>query len=398
MKKMIARITATMLGVSMTVMSVPAFADEIGTEEITEDVVLVKEEEAVLSLTCEDAVNLALENNTQLLANDAKITSASLSVEVAEEQTKEYKSLEKDLSKIPGVSMAINVSNGLEQAYLKHGYYLDAATVGYDLAVMEKEKTKSTIAYDVTQKYYNVKLMEELIEISETGLAIAKENAEIVKKNFELGYVSELEVKNVENSVKSAEFSLESNKRNLEIATESLKIALGIDTENIKLVLTDEIVLPALPENVDEKIENAMLSRYDVTALRKSNELQSRYFEITSAYMGKNTSAYNSAYSEYLLSEYTYQNSSKLIKLSLKNDYAAILTAKDNITTAENSLEIKQVEYDSAKIKYEMGMITNLELTSKMVELDSCKVQLENTRLTYLLAVLKFDYNTTIGI
>ncbi len=398
MKKMIAKITATMLGVSMTVMSVPAFADEIGTEEIIEDVVLVKEEESVLSLTCEDAINLALENNSQLLANDAKITSASLSVDVAEEQTKEYKSLEKDLSKIPGVSVAINVSNGLEQAYLKHGYYLDAATVGYDLAVMEKEKTKATIAYDVTQKYYNVKLMEELIEISETGLAIAKENAEIVKKNFELGYVSELEVKNVENSVKSAEFSLESNKRNLIIATESLKIALGIDAENTVLVLTDEIVLPALPENADEKIEKAIETRYDVTALRKSNELQNRYFEITSAYMGKNTSAYNSAYSEYLLSEYTYQNSSKLIKLSLKNEYASILTAKDSITTAENSLEIKQVEYDSAKIKYEMGMITNLELTSKMVELDSCKVQLENARLTYLLAVLKFDYNTTIGI
>ncbi len=397
MKKMIAKITAAVLSASMSVMSVPVFADDIGTDMITEENILTNEE-AVLSLTCEEAINLALENNAQLLANDAKITSASLSVEVAEEQTKEYKSLEKDLSKIPGVSVAINVSKGLEQAYLKHGYYLDAANVGYDLAVMEKEKTKASIAYDITQKYYNVKLVEKLIEISETGLAIANENAQIVEKSYELGYVSQLEVKNVENSVKSAEFSLESNKRNLEIATESLKIALGIDSENIKLVLTDEIVVPNLPENATEKIENAMLSRYDVTALRKSNELQSRYFEITSAYMGKNTASYNSAYSEYLLNEYTYQNSSKLIKLSLKNDYAAILTAKDNITTAENSLEIKEVEYDSAKIKYEMGMITNLELTSKMAELDGAKVQLENARLTYLLAVLKFDYNTTIGI
>lgn len=397
MKKMFRQITAAALCASLSLMSLPVLAEET-TEEITEEVVYIESEPEVLTLTLEGAIELAIENNPQLTANDAAIKSAELSLEVAEESAKEYSSMEKDLSKIPGVSIAINISNGLEQAYLKHGYYLMAATVGYDLAVMEKGKTAATIAYDVTQSYYNVKLMEELIAIAETGLQLAKDNAEVVKKNYELGYVSQLEIKNVENSVKNAEFSLESNRRNLEIATESLKIALGIDEGNHTLVLTDEIAVPNLPQNASEKIEQAMETRYDVTALKKSNELSTKYFEITSAYMGKSTAAYNSAYSEYLLSKYTYENSTKLIKLSLKNDYAAILAAKDSITTAENDLSIKQVEYDSAKIKFEMGLITNLELTAKMVELDSAKVQLENARLTYLLAVLKFDYNTTIGI
>lgn len=395
MKKMFAKIAATVLSISLTFASVPAFAEESTQENVEIEKV---QDEKTLVLSCDEAIETALSNNMQLEANDAAIKSASLALNVAEENTKEYKSTEKDLSKIPGVSTAINLSNGLEQAYLKHGYYLEAASVGYDLALMEKDKTSASIAYEVTQKYYTVKLMEKLVKISETGLEIASENAEIVKKNYELGYVSELEVKNVESSVKSASFSLESNKRNLDIATESLKIALGIESDKRELVLTDEITVPNLPENADEKIENAMQTRYDVTALKKSNELKKQYFDITSLYMSDKSSSYHSAYSDYLTSNYTYENSSTLIKLSLKNEYAAILTGKDDVTSAESNLEIKQIEYDSTKIKFEMGMVTNLELTSKMAELDSAKVQLENAKLTYLLAVLQFDYDTNIGI
>lgn len=396
MRRMFAKACALATALSLIVGGIPVSANE--TAESTAEIEAIdrQREEVVLSL--KEAIDLALENNAQLKANDASIKSAILALDVVNEQTKEYKKTEKDISKIPGASMAVNISNGLEQAYLKHGYYVDAAQVGYDLALMQKEQTMASVAYDVTEKYYTVKLMEELIKISETGLQIARENEEIVKKNYELGYVSELEVKNVESSVKSTTFSLEANRRNLEIATESLLIALSLDQSDVSLVLTDEITLPEIPENYEEKIENAMETRYDVTALKKSKDIKEKYFEITSMYMSDKTSAYHTAYSDSVTAEYTYDNSSKLIKLSMKNDYASILSAKDAVTTAENTLEIKNIEYESSKIKFEMGMITNLELTSAMAELDSAKVQLENARLSYLLSVLKFEYNTTIGI
>lgn len=396
MKSVLKKIVAAATGAVFTMACVPAFAEEVVIENTEETVV---ENAEVLELTVEEAIKLAKENNPLIEANDAAIRSAELSVEVAKESVKDYSDMEKAaVSMGLGKVVAINVSSGLEQAYLKHGYYADAAQVGYELAVMEKDKTLSSIAYDVTQKYYSVKLMEQLVEISETGLAIARENADVVKKSYELGYVSQLEVKNVENSVKSAEFSLESNMRNKAIATENLKIALGIDLSGQDIVLTDEISVPELPQNSEEKIEGAMTTRYDVTALLKSSELSKRYFDITSAYMSKNTAAYNSAYSEYLSSKYAYENSAKLIRLSLQNDYAAMLTARDSVDTALGSLEVKQIEYESAKIKYEMGLITNLELTSVMAELDSSKVQYENAKTEYLLAVLKFNYNTEIGI
>lgn len=385
MERLAKRFAAAILGLSMLFSACPVFAEE------ADQSVAVDNKAVVLELSLEDAINMAKENNPQLKAADAKIKSNELSLEVVEETQKEFDKMAKH------IKIAVKVSDGLDMAYLKHGYYPKATKVGYDLAILEKTKTEASIAYDVTQKYYNVKLMEELIAISEKGVQLACDNAEVVKKNYELGYVSALEVKNVDASVKKAQYSLDANNRNLEIARESLKIALQIEGD-CTFILTDEILLPSLPENASEKMAAAMDTRYDVTALKKAYELSEEHFNITSAYVGDSTALYNSSYSDYLSSKYTYENTSKLIALSLKNDYAAILTAKENIISAENDLSIKQVEYDSSVIKYEMGLITNLELTAKMTELDSCKVQLENARLSYLLAVLKFDYNTTIGI
>lgn len=360
-------------------------AEEIPTEEIATEV-------EVLELSLEDAINMALLNNPQVEAADGAIKSAELSLQLAKDKKKDFDQLSKY------VTVAVNISEGLETGYLKHGYYTDAATVGLELETMEKDKVIAAISCDVTEKYYNVKLMEKLVEIAKTGLQIALDNQSVVVKNFELGYVSQLEVTNVENAVLKAQHSVENYERNLSLAQNSLKISLLIDDKDCTLILTDEIHLPEIPENADEKINAAIKTRYDCTALEKSYDLAARYFEITDYYVSTSTAAYHSAYSDYLNAKYTYENSTKLIALGLKSEYASILTAKDNVTACENDLKIKQIEYESAKIKYDMGLITNLELTQAMAELDSAKVQLQNAQVTYLLAVLKFDYNTTIGL
>ncbi len=392
------RIISVLLASAMMLSCTVVFAEEIEVETNDEAVEVDvnnetdKETAATLELSLEDAINMAIEKSPRVEASVAAITSASLSLEVATETKKDFDKMEKYV-KVP-----VKVSDGLEVGYLKHGYYTQASEVAVELKTLERAQVEASVRYEVTEKYYNVKLMEKLVDIARTGLKIAEDNRDVVKKNYELGYVSNLEVKNVDNAVLKAQHSLESYERNLEIATESLEISLMIENENYILSLTDEIILPQMPQSYEEKIEGAMGTRYDVTALKKAYELSERYFDITSYYVGDSTAMYHSAYSDYLNSKYTYENTSKLIKLSLINEYNSIVAARDNITSCENDLEIKNIEYESAKIKYEMGLITNLELTAVMAELDSAKVQLENAQVTYLLAVKKFEYDTTIGL
>lgn len=392
LKKALALLTAA----SVIFCAMPAFAQEA---ESTVSVYTMEEKQAEkIELSLEAAINMALGNSPRIKAADAAIKSSELSLEVAEETSKEYRDMEKLVSKIPGVSMAVNISSGLEQAYLKHGYYTDAAKVGVELAELSKTQTISSVAYEVTQMYYNVKLMEALVDITETGLHLAEDNLSLLESQYEAGYVSQLEVRNAKNSVMAAEYSLQGYKRNLEIAKKSFKISLQIDGFDGELCLTDEVVIENIPENVDEMTDKALESRYDMTALRKDYELKKSMFDITALYMSDSTASYYSAYSEYLKSEYTYNNTLKLMRIGLESEYAAILSAWDEIKKCESDLEVKTDIYESRKTMYDLGLITNLELTGALADLDSSRVQLENARVTYALALIKFGYNTTIGI
>ncbi len=390
---MLKRITALALSAVLTVLCLPAGAAENTEDEeekVQEETQPKDEKNIVLSL--DEAIAAALEGNPQMEAADASIKSAELSLEVAKIKKKDFDDINKKYT------VSVNISNSMETAYLKHGYYTYAAEEGLALATTEKDKIAASIAYDVTEKYFNLKLLERLLEIAETSYSIAEENARIVEKQFELGYVSNLEVQNAAASVEAAQFAIEGYKRNIEIATESFKIAAQMEDDKRPLVLTDDIVLPKMPQTLEEDIQKAMTTRYDVTALRKAMEMQERYFGITSDYVSDSTAAYHSAYSDFVKAKYNYENSSKMIALSLRNEYMSILTAEENIRKAESALKVKQIEYESAKIKYDMGVMTNLQLTSVMTELDSCKVQLENANLTYMLAVQKYGYDTTIGL
>ncbi len=385
------RFIASLAAVAVIINAVPAFAQDVAEQNVP----IQKMEEThteSIELTLQEAIALAMENNPRIEAQNSSIKSAELSLEVTEESQKEFDKMAKY------VNIPVKISDGLDTAYLKHGYYPYAAQVGLELAEMSKEQVVATISYEVTEKYYNVKLMEKLVEISRSGLGIAKDNLELMKNHFEAGFVSELEVKNAENAVKQSENNLKSYERTLFIATESLRVSLQIDGTSCKLVLTDEIELPALPENKADVIANAVNSRYDITAARKDFELKSKKYDIAKAYLTDKMVAYHQVYSEYLKAKYTYENAVKMIKLGLENEYTTVLGSMDAISVAENDLAIKETLYESAKVKNELGMITNLELTAAMSELEASRVQLENARVTYALGVIKFGYNTTIGI
>lgn len=408
---MLKRLIAALAAASMVgVMASAAFAESNDAEESTAQETVLAEDEAVeaeseaaeetentgevLELSLAEAIATALDANPQMLAADAAIESAELSYDVMAINTRDIQKLEKNYT----ISIDITDDDSMAMAYLKEGYYLYASEIGIELQNMAKEQVEAQISYDVTEKYFNLKLLEKLISISETSLSLAEENADIVKKQFELGLVSDLEVQNVNASVESAEFSLESYKRSKEIALESFKITAQLEDETREIVLTDDLVLPDMPEGVDEAAQAALSTRYDAVSLLRNYEMQEKYFEVTKYYIPDSVATYYSAYSDYMTAKYNYEANTKLIALSIKQEYNEILSASEAIQSAESALNVKQTEYDSACIKYEMGLITNLEKTEIMAELDSCKVQLENAHLTYMLAVQKYNYDIGIGL
>ena len=336
------------------------------------------------TLSLEDAIRMATEDSPQFISADVKI----------EDAKRQLKKAQKDKRNFKGV---IRLPAGLPNVALKQGYYVKQAEVGVKSAEMEKMQAQSSVAYDVTQKYYNVKLSESLVESAQSGYQLALENKNTMDTQFSLGLVSELDVKNAEYAVAQAKNACDTYERSLDIAKKSLLIALQIDDENVPLILTDDIEYEEFSANLSEDIARAMNERYDICSLKSAAELAVSYRKITEV-LGQSSPEYSAANNNVVQTEYNYTNTKKLIALSINSSYNAILNAHSALKLAEQSVSIKEQEYNVSKIQYSLGMITNTQLTAAMNSVTNARIELENARLTYKLAVKKYGYDITIGL
>ena len=366
-------LAALMLTGMLAAAEEPAAVTADETQSVTETAV------TNYTLSLKDAIELALTDNPQINAADISIESGKTSLKAAKEARAKCKG-------------RVNTI-----AYLNTDYAVEAAEKQLALAEKSKEQIKTKISYDVTQKYYNYKLLGHLLEIADSSLALANENLSIVNANYALGRISKIENDNAALSVEICESTKNTYLRNADIAKESLKIALNLKGD-AEFTLTDDIDYEAYEAVPQTDADAAIESRYDMSGLKVQAELANKNFNNIKRYSSENTAAYQTAYSSYIQADYTYTNTTKQMKIGIINYYNSILSAKDALDIANMTYDIQSRNYEAGKLKFEMGTISNIELTELLNKQSSARVNAENAKLTYKLAVEKYKYEISIGL
>lgn len=338
----------------------------------------------IYTLTLDEAVNMALEDNPQLESLAIKKKSIKINLDDAVRTKYNYRN-------------APISTSGYDVVYIKEGYYVDTYKMMERLNEKETEKAMETLVYEVTESYFNCKIADALCDIAQNAYDLANENLDNVTKRYELGMIAKIDLDNAAVNVESVKNALDSYKRNAQIAKDNLKIKLQLDGEECDFVLTDEIDYTAFEADIDADIEKAMGNRYDVTALKESYELAEDYFEYTKG-LTESSAKYQTAYSSLVEAEYSYTNNKRLIALSIRAAYNQVLNCADSLTTAEKSASIAKQKYEINKVKFESGMITNSDLTQSLNDYLSADISLENAKLSYKLAVTKYNADIKIGI
>lgn len=338
-----------------------------------------------LELSLADAIDMALKDNPRIIANEYRQHGNDVNLDSA------Y------LKRAPYKNMIVNVTNNFELYCLKEGYYIESAKMAQRLAVEENKKIRSSISYDVTQAYYNIVLIEKLCGAAQNAYNLALENKAIVDEQYRLGLIARMDYENAELSVVAAQNALNSRNMDLEIATENLKILLNLDDTDTSFVLTDEIECQEYASNPDEDVKKAMDTRYDVMALRENRDLASLYFDLTKV-LTENSATYNSAYASYLEAESNYDSNTKLIGLSIRSSYNNVINGHANQDVAERQYYMALKEYEADKIKYDLGSISNMELTESINNLHDAQVAFANAKLNYRMAIEKYKYEITTGL
>jgi len=293
-------------------------------------------------------------------------------------------------------NVEIKASTGYDAVFVKQGYYVEMYDRQYELADYEKAKTESSISYEVTQKYYNCKNAIAMYDSARSALERATENESLTKMRLSLGMCTQLDADSVSLSVAQCRANLEKCKSNIEIAEEALKIALGIEG-NCVINLTDALTPEPFSANLEEDTSKALISRYDVNALKTASELAQSYFKIVSSLNHENATYY-SAYTNRIKSDFDYSTGVKNITLAIKSSYHSAVDAVNQSELAAKRLEIMKKEYETFRIKNEIGMITTLTLSLKADELTECENAYNNALLARKLAIEKYRYDVTTGV
>ena len=337
------------------------------------------------TLSLDNAIEIALTDNGEIIANEHKITGAKVNVKSA------Y------LSRAPYKNAVVNVSTGFETYCLKEGYYIEAAQMQERLSIKEGEKIKGTIEYNVTKAYYNVVLLNKLINAAQNSYNLALINMNTVTAQYQLGLISALDYENAVISVDAAKNALEASKMNFEIALDNFKVLVGLDDKECEIVLTDEIEYEEFSSDLSLDTETALNSRYDLFALSESMKLSERYWDLSSV-LTDSSATYNTAYADYLSSKNTYENALKMTKIAIKSAYNDIVTAKANLDVSKRQYEMKLKRYEAAKIEYELGVISNIELTGAINDLYDAQVSYAQAKLNYKMAVETYKMQISSGL
>ena len=117
----------------------------------------------------------------------------------------------------------------------------------------------------------------------------------------------------------------------------------------------------------------------------------------TTAFTEK-SAVYNTAYSDMISKENQYNSAKDGIELAIRSSYNSILSNKSTLNIAERTCDMAKREYEASKLRYELGMITNLELTDKIYDLYEAEVSLSQAKVNYTMSVEKYKYDITIGL
>ncbi len=350
--------------------------------------VLASEEAQTVELGLTEAIEMAMTDNAQIIANGYRQLANQKNLESAHANKKDAVNSSKN--------MPILSATTINELLLKKGYYVEAAKMQQRLTLEEADKIKSTIAYGVTEAYYNLVLMDKLIGAANNAYSLAISNLEVIGAQYDMGLIAQLDYENASLAVDNAKSMVDSYILNREIADANLKILLDVP-QDTTLILTDEIETEEFSADVDVDIASALNSRYDISAAKEAEQLAMLYFDIAKSFTS-GSAVYNTAYADYIDAQNTCQSALDGISLSLKNSYNSTLTTHTAMELAKRQYEIKLKAYDAVKLKYELGMISNLELTNSINELYDAQVSYANAKLNYRMAVEKYKYEISTGL
>ena len=253
----------------------------------------------------------------------------------------------------------------------------------YTSTKKQLDNAADQIVIGAETQYITLVTIDNNITALERSISAIDRTTPVMEKQLEIGMVSELDLKTLQNQRDTAQSSLESIINQKETLQNSLSVMLGNDANTTLTVEgLPDISYDIKKINYTQDLESAMKNSYTIwqkqDALRKaSNDYED---DVTST-----LDAYDAAKLDLEAAKVQTENSFKALYETLLEKQRLLEQANENLTLAEQNFKVSEV-------KYNIGNISKLEYENAKDTLESSKDAIKTAEVELFTAYNNYQW------
>lgn len=360
-----------------------AFDGSMTLDKTTGTVMLTTEDENILvvkpatgkKLTFKDALNTATQNNFTL--DDYEYT-----LEQIDKTTK---------------SIAVEIGSGTNlkddfPSYDRIRNTLFDSSITQEQTKYDTEIMKSSIEGNVRSYFSAIKMGEMSIALKEEEIKLAKKNLDAMSKKLELGLESQYNYDNKEKEYNQLTTTLDETKRALEAYNLSLSRLLSKTTVTTDYQIEYNIEYVPVKLAADINTHATMLVNIDPSIKKAQLEVEKAEFNFSN--VGKDDADYDDVERAVDKAKRNVNDTINKLDETIKTTYTNLKNQENTYNKAVKDLETARKNYKLAKVKFNIGSISRLDLDNSKYAVMAAEVALQNAIYKYdnLKFTMKYPY------
>ena len=254
------------------------------------------------------------------------------------------------------------------------------------------EVSKETAIIGVYDAFFAYAKADEDYLINKEEVVLKTGELETAQLKFNQGLISKDDLKSAEYEKDSAEAALDISGQSKKKALIDLNTKLGKDLDNqIKKAIV-KYSYKRIDIDLNKAIESTLKNRLDVIKAANLVTAKEKERKIVSDYIKDDTlSQYKTADLNLKEAQYDLETKKIDIENEIKSGYNNLLNMLDTIDINKKEVSRKKITYNALKLKYNLNMVTKLDMDSAKLDYDKAKSTLNGSILDYIAAKYKFD-------
>ena len=276
-------------------------------------------------------------------------------------------------------------------------FNLNIKKIDYNVEIMRNQ-----LKYGAYAQYAGISKMQAAVAIQQDALDLQAVNLEILKKKYELGSATRIEVENADLSYEKALLDIGKQKRSLKSLETGLNRLIGENLATTYLDFDRSKLAPSarkMDEPVEKYIARALENRSEVLLAKEEMDLAKRQAELYETEITKFSTlddkqdALQAAEEAALDYDITVQD----IEAEIKSAYKQLVALRGATSYYESQITAAQGNYDRTQKLYELGMTTAVSVDQVRMSLTQAKMQLENNQIDIWQQLRKLEIICGIG-